>query len=83
MPKNEEGVVVGLVHKYRRHLLQRALALVHGRRAVKGGAESGTLGGATVFYQVLEGYVLTLADSADAGHQLGILNWRFTNPALN
>ena len=72
-----------LVHRYRRHLLQRALDLVRGRRAVKGSMAPVATRSATVFYQVLEGYLLTLAYSANDGHQLGILNWRFTDPAMN
>jgi len=83
MPKNEEGVVVDLVHKYRKHLVARALELVRGIRDVQGDVDPIMARGATVFHQMLEGYLLTLAYSANEGHQVGILNWRNTNPVLN
>ena len=72
-----------LVHKYRKHLVARALELVRGIRDVQGDVDPIMARGATVFHQMLEGYLLTLAYSANEGHQVGILNWRNTNPVLN
>lgn len=72
-----------VVHKYRKHLVARALELVRGIRDVQGDVDTVMARGATVFHQMLEGHFLTLAYSSNEGHQLSILNWRNTNPVLN
>lgn len=71
-----------VVHKDRKHLVARALELVRGIRDVQGDVDTVMARGATVFHQMLEGYLLTLAYSSDEGHQLGILNWRNTEPGV-
>lgn len=83
MPNNEERYIMDLVHKYRDHLVGRALELVRGTRVSQAGEERVPIKGLTVFSQVLEGCLLTVAYASKDGHQLGVLNWKSTNPSLN
>ena len=76
MRTDQEVVVTDLVHKNHKLLIERGVELMQKD-------EGGDHIGAAVFSQLLDGCLLTLAYSAIDGHQLCILSWHFTDPALN
>lgn len=72
MRSEQEVFVSELLHKYHKHLVQRGVQLVRKHHREQ-----------AVFYQLLEGCLLTLAYRYEAGDQLAIRAWQFTDPCLN
>jgi hypothetical protein len=83
MRTEQEVLVTDLVDKYQKHLIQRGSALMRKRGQEQASSGQEQTIGTAIFNQLLDGCLLTLAYSDVGGHQLCVLAWRFTNPALN
>jgi hypothetical protein len=85
MRTEEEGKVIGLVHTYRRHLVDKATAMLDKERrtdaALRMSSSNGS--GMVVFKQLMEGCFVTLAFHATSEKELVVMDWRFTDPDLN
>lgn len=83
MQETKVREVTQLVQKYEDHLVARGKAILQLEEQKKASMGMKDAVGIAVFRQVLEGFLLTIAYAFEGRHQIGILDWTYTDIEQN